>query len=112
MSFEIGTILCIKTTGERVNVLSKSGNENAEMFNVRRAVIKEGGAISHVEETVNGFELETIDDHAERQVNEMILKSKSQVRLMKVEQKLQTEFEQDNVLTMPAKPKPSDPSVN
>lgn len=97
MSFNVGEILCIKTTSERVCVLWVDATSNE--VGIRRPIAFEGGNIQHSEEKFSDFELETVTNHAERQVNEMILKSKAQVKLMKVETKLQKELEEDEVLS-------------
>lgn len=98
MSFLTGNILCIKTTGERVCVL---GSDTVG-FMVRRAVIGDGGKINHEQETFFSFELETVNDHAKRQVSEMILKTEAQVELIKAEQKAQAILEaSDDTTTKP-----------
>lgn len=97
MEFILGDVLCLRTTGERVCVIDTDTSD--EKTEVRRAVIGEGGAISHSPEWFFDFELESVEDHANRQVSEMILKSKAQVKLMKVETKLQKELEEDAVLS-------------
>jgi hypothetical protein len=80
----IGEIFCIKTTGEKVYILdlfTRSFQDTMRSFvTVRRPNVADGGGIIH--ETLDLFvdELESVDDHAERQIQEMLLKQKASKR--------------------------------
>jgi hypothetical protein len=105
-----GDIMCVKTTGERVCVLGFTLDQEGEL-RVRRPVIGDGGTISHEKITLNDFEIETITEHAKRQVAEMILKSEAQKDLIVAEKRMQAELDADEALTTtPARP--VDPTVN
>jgi hypothetical protein len=103
----IGDIVCVKTTGERVCVL----NQTRDIVQVRRPVGGPDGSVSHEVSEFNEFELETLKDHAARQVSEMILKANAQKELIQAETQIETELQAENVIAMPAKKK-ADPSVN
>ena len=107
MAFQEGDIVCVKTTGERVFVRSL----DTSTATVRRAIVGEFGIAGYEEVKFDANEVETIKDHASRQVSEMILKAEAQKDLIKAESKIQAELEADVELTTPA-PKRSDPTVN
>lgn len=80
----VGEILCIKTTGEKVYVLDLFTRTFMDtprnMVTVRRPNVADGGGIIH--ETLDLFadELEPVDAHAERQIQEMVLKQNASKR--------------------------------
>ena len=80
----VGDICCIKTTGEKVFILDLFTRTFSgiirDMTTVRRPNVTDGGGITH--ETLDLFvdELESMDSHAERQVQEMVLKQKASSR--------------------------------
>lgn len=91
MSFKIGDIGVIKVTGEKVFVLSVTEFEAI----VRRPSIQESGAISHNKETFGINEIESLSEHADRQVAEMLIKQRAQKTLALNEQKLMEELQQE-----------------
>lgn len=106
MTVSVNDILCIKTTGEKVFVLDtfqRTVAGSAKNFvTVRRPNVADGGGILH--ETIDLFEdeLESIDAHAERQIQEMILKQNASTRFERL-------MEAQNAAATPA---PSEPKVN
>lgn len=78
--FQEGEIVCVKTTGERVIVLDLPGDD-ADFYDVRRPVIFNSGEIKHEETSFLEFELETLEDHIERQIAEQRLIAKGKDRL-------------------------------
>lgn len=66
----VGDILCLKTTGEKVQVIGL----NATSVNIRRASMTEQDGLKHNNESFYEFELETLDAHAQRQIDEQKLK--------------------------------------
>jgi hypothetical protein len=91
MSFKIGDIGVIKVTGEKVFVLSVTEYEAI----VRRPSIQESGAIRHNKETFGINELESLSEHADRQVAEMMIKQRAQKTLALNEQKLMEDLQQE-----------------
>lgn len=77
---ETGDILCIKTTGELVTVLTVYST--SDEVDVRRPVSGRDG-ISHEKLTLQTVELETEEQHLNREANAMILKVKIQKELDK-----------------------------
>lgn len=86
MTVNANDILCIKTTGEKVYVLNTfirsfaNKDDLRNMVTVRRPNVADGGGIIH--ETFDLFEdeLESIESHAERQIQEMVLKQNASKR--------------------------------
>ena len=109
MAFLVGDIVCVKTTGERVCVLGNT--DNMGHIQVRRATPVNDGGMVYVDTEFNDFEVETIPDHAKRQVSECIIKAEAQKELIKAETKFQQELEAEEMASTPAR-KRSDPSVN
>lgn len=111
-----GTILCLKTTGEKVFVLDVPNDQSVV---VRRAHTGESGVYMHKTETFTQGEVETTREHKQRQIADMIESGECQKELMLAEKKLnkelQTELDADaaadNLLEFPAAKK-VDPQVN
>ena len=83
---EPGQVMCFKTTGELCIILKPKpvllpvGDNitvelpRASQFYVRRPVSSHENGISHREEIVYAFELETVEEHLRREAKEMVLK--------------------------------------
>jgi hypothetical protein len=86
---EVGDILCMRVTGERVVVLNPdvNGDGDGYIVLVRRPTIGENGITWH-EQNYYDFELETAEQHLEREAEEMYLKAKLQ---NKMQEKLERE---------------------
>lgn len=69
-----GDVLVLKTTGEKVIVLPRIAAQPDDLETVRRATITEDNGIFHAKETFFNFELETLEEHADRQIEEQKLK--------------------------------------
>ena len=78
MPFEIGEILCFKTTGEVCVVLSSPEEDEDDIYRVRRPVMKGEAGIAHEITAVGGFELETEEQHLRREGQSMLLKYRIQ----------------------------------
>lgn len=72
-----GDVVCIKTTGEHVFVRSFVD----DIVNVRRPKLSRDG-IEHLADTFHINELETIDDHTNREVSEALKRLEAQKMLM------------------------------
>lgn len=89
----IGDIFCLKLTGELVTLLGYAPNGD---FTVRRPVISHKDGISHQVETFTQLELETEEEHLQRDAQAMILKFKVQRQLQKEMDKLEEEEREAN----------------
>jgi hypothetical protein len=78
MPYNRGDLVCVISTGERVIVDSYS--EPGDSYAIVRPLFSDTG-IQHLNEIVPAFVLETVEQQAERQLQEMFLKSKMQLRL-------------------------------
>ena len=81
----IGTIVGIKTTGERVYVIREAtafGGDPRKGYCVRRPSGGQFG-VHHSLETFLADELEPIEENLIREINEMILKAKLQERILR-----------------------------
>jgi len=102
-----GDIVCVKVTGEKVFILDLYTRTFAgvavPMGTVRRPNVADGGGIQF--DTMDFFidELEPLEAHAERQVQEMVLKQNANSRFEKLMNELATKT--------PA-PIPAEPKVN
>lgn len=76
-AFEQGKILCVKTTGELVTLVSV--NENGT-WDANRPVMTRDG-ILHRTDSFFPFELETQESHLNREADDMFLKSQIQAAL-------------------------------
>lgn len=74
MDVKAGDILVIKTTGELVYILDVT--ENQSIVNVRRAVMSENKSINHVIDSFFIEELETGEQHLEREAGKARLQMK------------------------------------
>jgi hypothetical protein len=91
MAIKQGDIVSIKTTGEYVFVLTnpKLGSEfdgNYEQVYIRRPKLTQNG-IEHIESRFRVDELETIEEHTEREVKEAYAKLEAQKKLMDAKMK-------------------------
>lgn len=80
----IGDIVCLKVTGEKVYVLDLT----ADTASVRRPTISETGSIYHIVESFNADELESMEDFAQRQIKEVFIKAQAQRDLEKLDREL------------------------
>lgn len=87
----IGQVACLKITGEKLFVISF--NEATNIYTTRRPEMLEKGNITHVLNDFTYDELETLEEHSERQVTEHSIKLKAQKRLATLEQNLMKEME-------------------
>lgn len=95
---QAGSIVVLRTTGEKVFLIAENENGTVE---VRRANVNSNGAITHEVNSFFNEELATLEDFANEQVNEMLLKAKVQKRLLDLEAKL------DQEALVSAEPKPN-----
>lgn len=81
-------IHCVRTTGERVFVLSEDEDKNTgkTIVTVRRPVVGKNGLYHNIE-TFRVDELETIGESLDRDMAEMILKAKKQQEALKAARK-------------------------
>lgn len=72
MSFKVGDVAILKTTGEKVTVLSSMTypNQTAASLTVRRAVATKEMGLQHVDNVFFEFELETFEDQLTREFAE------------------------------------------
>lgn len=114
---EVGKIYCLKTTGEKVFVLGV-GEQDVK---VRRALTGEHGIYAHKVESFTLGEIETIKEHMQAQIAEMIEKGECQKELMVAEKKLNEQLERElaedptdgeKVVEFPGKAKKVDTSLN
>jgi hypothetical protein len=90
----VGQVAIIKVTGEKCFILEENMPGN---YNVRRPIITEKGNIIHVEDTFRQEELETLEEHADRQISEGVIKLKAQKRMALIEQEALLEFEAEQI---------------
>ena len=76
---QAGEIVSIKTTGEKVFL--RRYYEDSAAWDVRRPTIDDEGKIFHTTEVFYENELETIEENLNRQIDEMLLKTRLQQRL-------------------------------
>lgn len=73
--FKSGDVVVLKTTGEMAIVLGPA--PQAGWFSIRRPVMTRDGII-HEKDVMHELELESSEDHLNREANEMILKVRIQ----------------------------------
>lgn len=93
-------IVVIRTTGEKVYLL---GETDRGTWKVRRANVSDSGTIEHVVDEFFAGELATLEQFADQQVSEMIIKATAQKRLYKAETQIARDAETE---VMEAPPKP------
>ena len=71
---DAGDLLVLKATGEKVIVLPAQQGQASSVVSVRRANVTEVGSLTHFIELFFEFELETLEQHAERQIEEQKIK--------------------------------------
>lgn len=74
MEVKVGDILVIKTTGELVYVLEEKDEDGR--VDVRRAIMSDNKSISHVVDVFYADELETGEQHLEREASKARLQMK------------------------------------
>jgi hypothetical protein len=79
MTIKQGDIVCIRTTGEYVYFTGKQYDNGA--WEVHRPVLSRDG-INHQYDSFEIAELETIEQHVEREVKEAFMKLDAQKRVM------------------------------
>jgi hypothetical protein len=121
---QAGEIYVVKTSGEKVIILGKNEDQPAligDWFNVRRPVATDKDGLRHETNKFLEFELETLQEHADRQVAEAGVKAKAQMALIRLERTLEAEETktQDDIeiaqagpMLVAGKKKKHDPSVN
>lgn len=87
-----GDILVVRTTGEKVYLIAETDRGT---WKVRRPNTKTDGAIEHTVDEFFEGELSTIEDFADAQVQEMVIRHTSQ-------KKLRALYEKDEVEVLPA----------
>jgi hypothetical protein len=83
---EPGDIVCYKTTGELCVVLLPFEDGTV---NVRRPIMTHENGITQSVDTINQFELESVEDHLRREAKEMVLKVQIQNEMQEELDKLQ-----------------------
>jgi len=81
--YNVGQLLVIRTTGEKVCVMSafSSWATRTPCYWVRRPSVSKEGFINHENMSVEEFELATIEEFGNAQVDEILLKDKIEDRL-------------------------------
>lgn len=87
-----GEVYVMKTTGEKIFLLSYTGNGD-EVDTRRPSVGLNEQTITHVSQTFDARELETMQDHAERQVTEQLIRISAQKQMLLAEQNAQNEVD-------------------
>lgn len=110
-----GEVYVLKTTGEKVFLLSYTGNQNE--VNCRRpSVGLNEQTITHLSESFDASELETVQEHANRQITEGLVRLAAQKQMALAEQNTIEDAKIESVSGEQAKPAmvimPSKKSVN
>jgi hypothetical protein len=87
----IGQVACVKVTGEKLFVISF--DEATNIYHTRRPEISEKGVITHLENDFTYDELETLQEHSDRQIAEHTIKLLAQKKLATLESKVMQEME-------------------
>jgi hypothetical protein len=90
----VGQVAIIKVTGEKCFILE---SPKPEYYSVRRPLITEKGTINHEVTMFTIDELESLEEHADRQISEGVIKLKAQKRMALIEQEAMLEFEAEQM---------------
>lgn len=88
-----GDIVVLKITGEKCAVLDIT----PVSVKLRRPSIVENGPITHNIEEFLPFEIETFEQHAVRQIDEVLIRQKAQMTLARNEKKMQDALQQEEI---------------